>query len=298
MTPAALVLVTASAFLHVTWNLLGKRGDANSRFFCIATFSGFLALSPLVVVFHPVVAAMPQAVWRLLPLTALFQATYFTGLAGAYRSGDLSVAYPVARALPVLLVPVITSAVGLGSPISRAAAAGMVLVATGLFVLALGPDTGQDRQGETRRWILFAALAGVGTTGYSLVDSHALGVFTATVPGALHGAPVVYAAFQSLSTALFLLVMQYRRSSPSEPRVPWTVPWTAVVAGVFIISAYGLVLAAYQFASNVGYVVAFRQVSLPLGTVVGTLVLKERLTPQRATGTAAIVAGLVLVTLY
>lgn len=301
MTPTALLLVTASAFLHVTWNLLGKRGDADGGFFCIASFSGFLVLAPFMVMFHPVVLAMPATVWWLLPLTGLFQAIYFWGLAGAYRSGDLSVAYPVARALPVLLVPIITSALGLGTRISAPAAVGMAVVATGLLILALGFNTvTKDHQGAG--WVLFAALAGIGTTGYSLVDNHALGIFNATVSGLPYRTSVVYAAFQSLTTAVFLFVMQYRSFASSRSsagvRSVGTVPWTAVFAGVFIIAAYGLVLGAYQFASNVGYVVAFRQISLPLGTLVGTLILKERLTRQRAVGTAAIVVGLVLVTLF
>jgi hypothetical protein len=59
---------------------------------------------------HPV----PQAAWGVLVLTSVFETAYFWLLGSAYRAGDLSLAYPVARAV---------------SPILEAAAAGQGLVA-------------------------------------------------------------------------------------------------------------------------------------------------------------------------
>ncbi|MFW6292981.1 MAG: hypothetical protein ACOC7V_11765 [Spirochaetota bacterium] len=56
-------------------------------------------------------------------------------LAAAYRTGDLSLAYPVARALPVLLVPVVTAFLGIGEPVSPLGAAGMVTVVVGLLLV-------------------------------------------------------------------------------------------------------------------------------------------------------------------
>ena len=69
------------------------------------------------------------------------------------------------------------------------------------------------------------------------------------------------------------------------------------MSGAGIVVAYGLVLVALGFARNVSYVVAFRQVSLPIGTLLSALVLRERLTGPRIVGTLTILAGLVMVAL-
>ena len=52
---------------------------------------------------------------------------------------------------------------------------------------------------------------------------------------------------------------------------------------------------AMAFSGNVSYVVGFRQLSIPLGAIVGILVLKEASPVPKLTGVAIMFAGLVLV---
>ncbi|MCB8945767.1 MAG: hypothetical protein H6658_18620 [Ardenticatenaceae bacterium] len=44
------------------------------------------------------------ATWPYLLVTGCFQAMYYLGLLQGYKSGDFTVVYPVARALPVLIL--------------------------------------------------------------------------------------------------------------------------------------------------------------------------------------------------
>jgi len=77
-------------------------------------------------------------------------------------------------------------------------------------------------------------------------------------------------------------------------------PWQAkrcLCTGIAVVAAYCLVLAAYGFAKDVSYVVAFRQVSVPIGGLLGVIILGERALAARAAGIALIVAGLVIVAL-
>ena len=67
------------------------------------------------------------------------------------------------------------------------------------------------------------------------------------------------------------------------------------MAGVFISLAYGLVLLAMCHVTNVSFVQAFRQMSLPLGVLAGILFLKESCTAGKIAGTALIVGGLIAV---
>lgn len=302
MSFPALILVLMSAFVHAGWNLLGKRDDADEWYFCVTSTTGFLVILPFMVLWYPAVAAIPGLVWVHLAVTGLFQALYFIGLAGAYRGGELSLVYPVARAFPVLIVPVASVVLGTGSVPSVTALTGMAIVTAGLLVIPreAGAEAGARvitvSGRSSRGWLAFAFLAGIGTTGYSLVDDSAMALLR-DLPGFAARpvrAPMVYGGLQALSTAAVLGVYRvFRHRSWNGIFPPPSI--SNIGAGVAILLAYGLVLGAYGFADNAGYVVAFRQISLPVGVVLGGLVLQERITVWRITGTGLIMIGLVLV---
>jgi len=56
-------------------------------------------------------------------------------LAGAYRYGDLSIAYPIARSLPVIIVTAGAVILNRDAPLRWPYFMGMVLVACGCFLL-------------------------------------------------------------------------------------------------------------------------------------------------------------------
>ncbi|MFW5744823.1 MAG: hypothetical protein ACOC2D_16230, partial [Spirochaetota bacterium] len=144
-------------------------------------------------------------------------------------------------------------------------------------------------------------LAGIGTSGYSMVDDAALREFRAILDpqiGSLR-APVLYAMLESLATAVGLLIASLLFGGPrgtfGELR---TVPMrAAATSGIGIVVAYGIVLVALGFADNVSYVVAFRQISLPIGTLLAVVLLHERLSATRVVGTVVLLAGLVTIAL-
>ncbi|MCY3759412.1 MAG: drug/metabolite transporter, partial [Acidobacteria bacterium] len=56
-----------------------------------------------------------------------------------------------------------------------------------------------------------------------------------------------------------------------------------------------LILAAMTWSHNVSYVVAFRQISIPLGALLGIFWLKEPLPLPKAIGLLILLIGLILV---
>ncbi len=58
-----------------------------------------------------------------------------------------------------------------------------------------------------------------------------------------------------------------------------------------------MVLIAMAHATNVSYVGAFRQTSIPLGAALGIVVQKEPLYRAKVIGTAVALAGLIMVAL-
>ena len=72
---------------------------------------------------------------------------------------------------------------------------------------------------------------------------------------------------------------------------------TAFLMGFIITGTYGLVLLAMAYVSNASYVMAFRQLSIPIGAALGIVGRKEPASPPKLVGTLLVVTGLLLVAL-
>ena len=55
-----------------------------------------------------------------------------------------------------------------------------------------------------------------------------------------------------------------------------------------------LILLAMGFVTNVSYIQAFRQMSLPIGVIFGILFLKEKCLPTKLAGVTLVVTGLII----
>ncbi len=291
--------------------MLGKRrigarsADVDPGFFS-PLVAGALLLSPLAILYAPYLPRIPASVWLLVGLAGFFQALYFGGLAAAYRHGDLSIAYPTVRALPVLLVTGVTFVRGHAAQLGPPALLGIVLVAGASFLLPVNDLRTITPRTYLNRMTAFAVLAAIGTTGYSVVDDLALrtlrrpqylGEQLAVVEIAL-----LYLMLQAWSAVIWLACMPrrtkrrrgLRRSVSNGGPITFLTP---IFIGLLIHGTYGLVLLAMAHATDVSYVVAFRQAGLPIGVLLGILVLRERVGVIRLCATIALTGGLVLVSI-
>lgn len=301
MPITAILLITLSAFIHAFWNFFSKRQNPSIAFFLIASVVSAFLIAPLLVIYRYGLPFFTTTDWLLVGATGICQAIYYVGLSGAYRNGDLSLAYPLARALPVLLVALISLALGRGNQIGALAFIGFILVATGCLIFPL-PNFGELK---LRHYLniccLFAALAALGTTGYTLIDDQILRNLR-TAPGmplVKTQITLLFMALEniSLTTALAIYTCLHR-SDYHILRSTWKTTWLpASGAGLMMTGAYGLVLLSMAFVTNVSYVSAFRQVSLPIGVFLGMVVHREPRYLPRLVGLAIILAGLTLVSL-
>lgn len=300
MSLIAISLIILSAFMHAGWNLFSKRQHPSAAFFLIASIAGGALLAPALILYHDtVVHHIPARVWVLLLSTGFFMALYYVSLAGAYRSGDISVAYPLARSSPVIVVTIVTLILGRGDQVSSLCVSGIVLVVAGCFLIPL------QRFGDLRlkhylnRTCAMALLAAVGTSGYSILDDEALRLLRTDMHVTIGDTQItlVYACLEALSASLWLaLFIGLRRSGrESLAQVLRVKKLNAVLAGVAIFVTYVIVLISLAFVDNVSYVVGFRQLSIPLGATLGVLVLKEVPHKPKLVGVAIMFVGLILV---
>lgn len=297
MSPAALALVLVSVCMHAGWNVLGKRNAPSLAAFALAYGAGGAVMLPLVLL-GPSLTALPSAFWGWLALSGLCQMLYMGGLAWAYARGEVSVLYPIARALPVVLVPLVSIAL-LGSRVlDRWDGLGMVLVVVGALCLPLSHPEARRLSTYLTPAMGFALLAAVGTVGYSLIDKQALGLMQVAGHSGLTAGAVfmVLQALMTLTWAVPLLAMlpAERRRLPALRQQGLAM---LVATGLMMTCTYGLVLIALALTYEVSYVVALRQLSIPVGVLMGVLWLKEPASRAKAIGTLVMLAGLVLVVL-
>ena len=108
---------------------------------------------------------------------------------------------------------------------------------------------------------------------------------------------VLYAVLEGFSTSvpLGLLVLLRGRERRAFAHILRSRLRPAAFTGVGIFLTYLLVLVAMAFVTNVSYVVAFRQISIPIGVGLGVLIFKEARHAPKFVGTAVIFIGLILV---
>ena len=298
MTITAAILVIISACMHASWNLFSKSQSPTIGFFQLATLGTVFWFSPILFMTTDLIAEISFSLWGILLVAGLFQAIYYTGLASAYARGALSIAYPLARSLPLLFVVALTFAAGRGSDLSSMAIMGTIAIVTGALILPMNSINDFKLSNYLNASCAFAILAALGTAGYSFVDDIGMNMLK-LIPNDAEGwvRALLYLVLECIFTALWLLLlMLFTKESTAHFRANWRrLLKPALLAGLAIGATYGIILLAMTHAKNVSYVVGLRQLSIPIGTILGVFLLKEKGSLPRFIGVGILFIGLVLV---
>lgn len=298
MSLEAIILVLISACLHAGWNLISKHTAPSQAFFMLSTLFGVLLLSPWLGLNPVALPAWQHPFWLGLILSGFFQAIYLSGLAWAYQHGDLSVTYPLARALPVALVPLCYSLIGETSLLTYSHYLALAMIIVGALLLPLNRLRDWHWRAYWQAEIFFVVLAAIGTTGYSLVDAYGIGILKQDAGMNPYQAGASYVLLQGITCLLWLapwvlLQKKERQLTATLIQSPQPIIW----AGLFIMLTYLLILASFTFVSEVSFVVAFRQISIVLGVLASVLILKEPVHGLRLFAVGLIFIGVVLISL-
>lgn len=289
MTAAAIALVLAAAVLHATWNLLTKRSGGGSAFIWLALGLSAILYAPVaavaVLVQHPRFG--PTEITFMIG-TALLHLGYFISLLRGYRAGDLSLVYPLARGTGPALATIAAIAF-FGERPTPIALLGAGLVVGGILAMTGGPNLLHFRQASppVRRAVGYALLTGLFIATYTLWDKQAVSVVR--IP------PLILDWFANLGRVIVLVPFALRRWT--DVRHHWAAHRREIF-GVAILSplAYILVLTALVF-TPVSYVAPAREISILIGTGMGTRFLAEGDGRRRMFAATAIVAGVLALTL-
>ena len=291
MTTTAITLVLISAFIHASWNIMARRSHAETRF--IGRMLPFVAAAGFLpaMVGQAVTNSLRGVVWAYVAASGLCCGFYFFSLGRAYENADFTTVYPVARALPVLLVA--AGDVLRGVPLTLVGWLGMTLVVVGCTIAPLRSSRDLAARLYWSRASLWMVLTALGTVGYSLLDKRAAEVVKAGPVSA-----VVYCYFFYLFAFLgysLLAGVFFRRRPRNEDKTPF---WLPAMAGTLSFAGYFLVLWSYQLVAQASYVVAFRQASLVMAVLMAFALYREERHYLRLLSVLVITFGLVLIRLF
>lgn len=281
MTAWALTLILAAAFIHASWNLLNKRASGHATFTWLVAILSAVFYAPLAatVIFY---CRSPIDYYALVFMagSAVLHSGYFILLNEGYRSGDLSLVYPLARGSGPLLSCV--GAIGIfGERPSGLALAGAILIVLG--IIALTSDNWSLRHDNARRAVMYALITGAFIAAYTLWDKQAVSRFGV--------APIVLDWGTNLGRAILLtpFALRYWHQTRAEWRTHRS---EAVGVALLVPLSYILVLTAMQF-TPVSYVAPAREISILFGTALGTRLLSEGEGGRRLIAAGLMVLGVV-----
>jgi len=285
MTALALSLVLAAAFIHASWNYFLKRSGGGTVFVWL-----FATLSALI--YAPLAALViwwqrPEFGWvhyGLMFASAGLHTAYYLLLDRGYRSGDLSVVYPLARGTGPLIT-ILCAVLLLQERPTAVAVAGALFIGGG--AVALTGDPRKLRQSGNLHAVGFALLTGCMIASYTLVDKVAVAAWL--IP------PLVQDWAANLGRVLLMTPMALRLRADVVPT--WRRAKMEIIAVALLCPlSYILVLTAMVF-TPVSYVAPAREISILVAAFMGTQLLAERDAARRLAAAAAMVAGIICLAL-
>jgi drug/metabolite transporter (DMT)-like permease len=287
--PLIIGLVAISAVLHVAWNVRLKTAGDPLRAATVGMLAASLAIVPLGIAAWLLDGspALPPEGLALGVVSGVVEAGYFILLSAAYRRGDLSVVYPIARGTAPLLAVVI--GVGLlGEQLGVAGTIGVALLLGGFLLLQRPWNALRGHRGFDPA-IAFALATGVSIATYTALDR----VGTRLID------PLPYAAILWVTTSVVLVgwVLTVARDGGGVFSGGAEAVRRAAVGGFLTLGAYVLILVALSVAPLSG-VAPLRESATVFAAAWGSVRLGEaasgRETARRIGASVLIVAGALL----
>lgn len=270
--------VLLAALLHASWNAMIKGGrDVLMDTAAIVAGAGLVAIPFLFVVPPP-----DPASWPYIFASIVTHLAYYFFMVSAYRSGDLSLVYPLMRGVAPLLTGLL-AIVWLREWPGPLGWTGMLLISLGVIALALRPARlGPALHGHGRA-VGFALANAVVIAVYTIIDGSG-----ARLAGNAWSYIVWLFALDALPFTLYMLVTRRGEfiGALAERRR------RGLIGGGLSAAAYAISVWAMTKAP-VALVASLRETSVLFATLIGARMLKEHLSPRRWAGVGAVVVGVI-----
>jgi len=268
--------VLAAAALHAAWNAAVK-GSEDKLVGMLAIVIGhmFPAAGAMILFALPSWESMPYFIAGMV-----FHIGYQFMLLSAYKIGDFTQVYPIARGTGPLLVTFVSIFL-LGVAFSGYQLLAIALIIAGLMSLSL---TRQSDGLRNPKAALYAIATGFCIAGYSLVDG---------LGARISGDAIGYISAQLFMNGLVFVIMIYAYKPEAVKRTFKEQKQMGLIGGTGSFIAYAIVVWAFTQAP-IALVTALRETSIVFALIIGTFFFKERLNLTKLLSTFLTLCGAAL----
>ena len=274
------LLVIFAAILHAIWNGMVK-SYKNKIISVSAIVFGHVPIAAFVMLFLPLptLESVPYII-----LSALIHQGYQYNLISAYKIGDLTKVYPIARGTGPIVATII-SIIFLGLLITKFQILSIALICFGIIILGIF----SERLIKNNKVIFYSLATGFFIGLYSLVDGHG---------ARISQSPLSFLGWSFILNAMIfpfvLKFMGHKKVFSSVLKEAKLIFW---VGGTLSYIVYGIVVWAFTKAP-IPLVGALRESSIVFSVLIGFFFLKERLTFLKIVSILIIFIGVALLKFF
>jgi drug/metabolite transporter (DMT)-like permease len=274
------LVVILAAFLHATWNAMVKNED--DKYLAVtAIVLGHVPASVCIILLtpSPSIESIPFII-----LSALLHIGYEWYLLSAYKFGDLTKVYPIARGTSPILITIV-SLIFLGVVLSNFEILGIFIISLGILSLSFQGT----KSFKNRSAVIYAMITGFFIMGYSITDGHGARVSNSFLS---------YMGWSFiLNAAIFSIVLKIKKKSEAITKTFKEGKKIFFIGGTLSYIVYGIVVWGFTQAP-IALVTALRETSIIFALLIGTFFLKEKFTILKGIATFIIFFGVVLLKFY
>jgi len=268
--------VILAAVLHAVWNAMVK--NEKDKYLGIAGIVfGRVPASIVIIFFAPIPSA--ESIPYII-LSAILHNGYQWFLLSAYKFGDYTKVYPIARGTAPILISIV-SLIFLGVVLSNFELLGIFVVCLGILSLSF-----QDVQGfKNRKAIIYALITGGFIMSYMITDGYGARISVSLLS---------YMGWMSILNAfLFAILLNFMKQPGIITRVAKDGKPIFLVGGTISFLVYAIIIWAFTQAP-IPVVSALRETSIIFALLIGTLFLKEKFTLLKTAAVMTIFFGIIV----
>ena len=274
------LLVIFAAILHAVWNGMVK-SYKDKVISVSAIVFGHVPIAILVMLILPLptLESVPYLI-----LSAIIHQGYQYNLISAYRVGDLTKVYPIARGTGPIVVTII-SIIFLGLLITKFQTLSIALICFGIIILGVFSESSI----KNNKAVIYSLATGFFIGLYSLADGYG---------ARISQSPLNFLGWSFILNAMiFPFVLKYMGYTNVFSRVLKEAKLIFWVGGTLSYIVYGIVVWSFTKAP-IPLVGALRESSIVFSILIGFFFLKERVTFIKVASILAIFVGVVFLKLF
>ena len=272
--------VMLAAILHSAWNGMVKK-HKDKVISVSAIVYGHLPMAFVVMLFMPLptLESVPYII-----LSAIIHQGYQIYLISAYKFGDLTKVYPVARGTGPIVATLISIGL-LGVLFSKFQIISIILISFGIIILGLLSKNSQNNN----KALFYSLATGFFIGIYSLTDGY--GARISLSPLSFLGWSFI------LNAMIFPFVLKSMNYSNVFSRVIKEAKLIFWVGGTISYIVYGIIVWCFTKAP-IPLVGALRETSIIFALLIGTFFLKEKFTLLKTAAVLTIFFGVILLKFF